>query len=355
MASENAEPSNASDTPPEAEGHPRPEADAPGAGAAAEAPASRPSGSEPAGKGGRGTSKRPTAGQRLAAARAAKAARKAADRGRTAEAVEQEAEQRVAVLGDWLRERTRLLLGVAGGLLAVVVGVALWGGYRDQAAAEASDELWAAVGAARAPLADAPDAVGATGEAFDTPEARAEAAVDRFSKVIEGHGGTAAATWARLGAGSARLELGEAEAARADFEAALGNADGDPVIAWRALEGLVLSYEAEGAYDEALERVERLSETADGAFARIAEYHAARLRLAKGDEDAAREGLRALLDSLRPAGGLEMAAGSGELPYVRREAERLLDALGGAASDETAEGIRRALEQLQQGAGGGTE
>jgi tetratricopeptide (TPR) repeat protein len=305
------------------------------------------------------TKKRRTAGERLAAARAAKAAAKTAQRGRTAEAVELQAEQRAARASDWLRARTRWLLGIAGTAVLVIAGIAIWRGQAASSAEDASESLFEAVRTARAPIRgegqDDPtlDDPG-SGRSFGDRTARAEAALEAFQGV-DASGN--ALVWAALGEGVAALELGRPDDARTAFERALREGGDDPVVAWRALEGIVFSYEAEEAWDDALGRLEELAATGESdVFDTIADYHAARLRLAKGNRDQARTDLQELVASLPAPGGRpgpDQATGDDgpSLAYVRREAQRLLDALGGPDTPDAAdaaEGVRRALEQLQK-------
>lgn len=290
-------------------------------------------------------------GERLAAARAAKAAAKAAQRGRTAEAVESRAEQKAAQASGWLRERTQLLLGIAVVALVVVGGVAFWRGQAESAAADASASLYEAVETAQAPIREEgiEDDSLLTRETYASASDRAEKALERFRAVTaDGPAGV----WARLGEGTAALDLGQPEAARKAFEGALADGGDDPVVAWRALEGIAFSYEAEQAWDEALGRLEELETVADGAYEPIAAYHAARMRLAKGDRAQARNDLQQLLADLPAAGGgpgPDEGGGDPNLDYVRSQAQRLLDSLGGGAADpaDAAEGVRRALEELR--------
>src|SRR5690606_8757450 len=70
-----------------------------------------------------------------------------------------------------------------------------------------------------------------------------------------------------------------------------------PLIQARAAEGILLSYEALGNYDKALDAVKRLQGVAGQA--QLATYHEARLALLKGDKTRAKELVASLSEKLK--------------------------------------------------------
>ena len=200
-----------------------------------------------------------TPGQRLAAQQAAKSARKAAQKGRDAELVEEKALAQAAVAKDWLAENLKPLGLMAGGVLLVAaVGIG-WSTYSRGQNAAAGEEL-AAVLEDRA----------------DDPAALATA----YRAVADAHAKTPAAAWARIGEGKALYEQGEWEQARAAYRAALDASD-DEAVRWLALEGISYSLEAEKSYDQALEQLEALRGL-DPSIAPIAGYHQGRILAKQG-------------------------------------------------------------------------
>ncbi|MGB9339089.1 MAG: hypothetical protein WCB63_07620, partial [Polyangiales bacterium] len=141
-----------------------------------------------------------TAGQRLAAQQAAKAARKAAQKGRDAELVEEKALAQAAVAKDWLADNLKPLGLMAGGVLLVAALGIGWSTVTRGQNATAGEELAAVL----------------EGGA-DDPAALATA----YAAVADAHAKTPAAAWARIGEGKALFTEGNWEQARAAYQAAL--------------------------------------------------------------------------------------------------------------------------------------
>jgi tetratricopeptide (TPR) repeat protein len=250
--------------------------------------------------------------------------------------------------GDWARSNRPLAYGIGGAVLliaAVGIGWSVWRNAEVEAAGKALDE---AVQIANAELRPASDgAGGAAGQrsggepeqrerrspTFENAEARAQAALEAFRRVVAEHGGTEAALWAQLGEARMLLDLGRTEEARRAYEAVLRAAGDHPQIAWRALEGIGISYEITGDWERAIERYEELRSVDGGAFAAPADYHIARMRIALGQRVEATTQLRSLVERLRADAEDREPA----FPYVLAQAEvrlRQLDptAVGGADS-----------------------
>jgi len=160
-----------------------------------------------------------TAGQRLAAQQAAKSARKAAQKGRDAELVEEKALAQAAVAKDWLQDNLKPLGLMAGGVLIVAAFGIGWASFTHGQNAEAGAEL-------------------ATVLEGDTDDAAALAS--SFAAVAEAHAKTPAAAWARIGEGRALYAQAKWEQSAAAYQAALDGSD-DEAVHWAALEGIAYS------------------------------------------------------------------------------------------------------------------
>jgi tetratricopeptide (TPR) repeat protein len=266
-----------------------------------------------------------TAGQRLAAQQAAKSARKAAERGRDADLVEERALAQAAVAKDWLQDNLKPLGLMAGGVLLVAaVGIG-WSTFTRGQDADAGAELAAVM----------------EGDADD-----ATALANAYATVADAHANTPAAAWARIGEGRALYEQGQWEQSRAAYQAALDSSDGEG-IHWAALEGIAYSLEAEKSYEQAIEQLEALREL-DRNIAPIAGYHQGRILFAEGKLDEAKTKFDGVLNALKQAD-------APLLPYTQEQTEArlaLIDPSLAPATDAdprtTEEFIRRMNDMLQQ-------
>ena len=264
-----------------------------------------------------------TPGQRLAAQQAAKSARKAAQKGRDAELVEEKALAQAAVAKDWLAENLKPLGLIAGGVLLVAaVGIG-WSTFTRGQNATAGEELAAVL----------------EGDA-DDPATLATA----YAAVADGHAKTPAAAWSRIGEGRALYAQGEWEQARSAYQAALDTSE-DETVRWVALEGISYALEAQKSYDQALEQLEALREL-DRSIAPIAGYHQGRILAQQGKLDEAKAKFDAVLNELKEAD-------APLLPYTQEQTEAriaLLDpslAPAGADPRQTEDLIREMNEMLQ--------
>ncbi len=259
-----------------------------------------------------------TAGERLAAQQAAKAARKAAQKGRDAELVEEKAIAQAAVAKDWLQDNLKPLGLMAGGVLLVAaIGIG-WSTYtRGQAA----------------------DAGAALGVVLDADESESAALASAYADVANAHPKTPAAAWARVGEGKALYAQGDWAGARAAYQAALDVSE-DEVIRWAALEGIAYSLEAETSYDEALEQLEALREV-DPSVAPIAGYHQGRILQAQGKLEEARTKFDGVLADLKdPEAPV--------LPYTEEQTEARLALLDPSLASGEGMDPRRADEFIRQ-------
>jgi tetratricopeptide (TPR) repeat protein len=295
-------------------------------------------------------------GERLAAKKAAKAAQKAAKRGRQAEQRETDAIRASAKAADWLRANRRAwFLAMAGIIVAggSAVGYLTVSANQDR---EATGLLWEASRAAASPLEGEAGAATAE-ETFASVQARAEAAAERFGRVLEEHPRSRAAAWARVGRANALLQAGEADRAVKAFEEALEAADGT-TLRWRALEGLGFAHEAAERWAEATKQYEAMEKLGDESIALEARYHLARIQLAQGKEDDALGALKKLRDALR-------GDDAPRLPFLSDQVDQLIRRIdpqaipagsgtgGGSLSPQEMQELLRRLQE--SGGGGGLE
>jgi len=259
-----------------------------------------------------------TAGQRLAAQQAAKSARKAAERGRDADMVEEKALAQAAVAKDWLQDNLKPLGLMAGGVLLVAaVGIG-WSTFTHGQDAAAGSELAAVM----------------EGDADD-----AAALATAYAAVADAHAKTPAAAWARIGEGRALYDQGQWEQSRTAYQAALDSTD-DEAVGWAALEGIAYSLEAEKSYERAVERLEELR-ALDSRIAPIAGYHQGRILFAEGKLDEAKTKFEGVLNSLRQAD-------APLLPYTQEQTEARLALIDPSLAPADGVDPRRADEVIRQ-------
>jgi predicted negative regulator of RcsB-dependent stress response len=259
-----------------------------------------------------------TAGERLAAQQAAKAARKAAQRGRDAELVEEKALAQAAVAKDWLQDHLKPL-GLAAGAILVIAAVGIgWSTYSRSQSAKAGNELAAVL---------------------ELESEDPEKLASQYAAAADAHPGTLAAAWARVGEGRVRFEQGLFEQARTAYQAALDTSD-DEAVRWAALEGLAYALEAEQSYDRALEQLEELR-AVDQTLAPIAGYHQGRILLARGKLEEAKIKFEGVLNDLKnPEAPL--------LPYTREQTEARLALIDPSLAPAAGSDPRRAEEFIRQ-------
>ena len=207
--------------------------------------------------------------------------------------------------GKWFRKNFHILQWVilAG---AVGTGVFLFMNHRERTkAADASGDLARAV-AAEHGLVMAEDKRSDDEKEFDhtpvfkTPEERADTAMASYNKVIEEAAGTGASILAKLGQAGISLEKKEWQAALEAFMVVqvspLATADAD--VKGRAIEGAGFAKEGKGDLDGALLTFKELEAIDLKGYKELAMYHQARIHLAKGDKEKAKELLKAAREKL---------------------------------------------------------
>jgi tetratricopeptide (TPR) repeat protein len=306
-----------------------------------------------------------SAGARLAAAKAAKAAKKAAKKSREnaaagpsgVDATKQSIDaiksssigQAATQASEWAQTNRNLAVGIFSAIVLAALGWVGFGWWSTSQAQAAGSLLETAIEIANAEIRATPaeqesESASET-PTFATQEERTQAALDAYRRVTQEYGGSHAAPWARLGEARALFELGQIEESRAAYEQALNEAGGDPMVAWRALEGIGFTYEVGEQWASAIEKYEELRTIEDGAYQGPADYHIARMRLANGETVQATTALRELVTRLREDG--EEPA----FPFVLAQAEIRLRELdpSSASSSSTPSLIGPGAGQLPEG------
>lgn len=248
------------------------------------------------------------------------------------------------------------IVGVVLGVLALGFAFVLGRNYLSSGSAQQAERLASAIEIANAPL-DPADEDG-KGEddkpVFKSAADRAAKASEAFASAAKLDADSLAASWARLGQAGVLLGAGKADQAVPLFQASFTAHKDDPVVGARALEGLAIALEASGKSDEALKRFEELKSFDGGAHKDLAEYHLARLKLAKGDRDGAKALLKDLYDRLSaPTEGAPRSRFlKGEVEARLAELDSSLVPAGGSEAQQfSQEEIQRLIQQLQQKGG----
>lgn len=182
-------------------------------------------------------------------------------------------------VGQWIRDNQRLVMFIAGGVIFVVVAVALAIQLTGNAKVASSSTLWVALNKASTPVVSAeereklPEDV----DYYDTREERAKASAEAYQAVVDEHGSSSAGAAAKLGLASAKLSLGDYAEARTLYEDFLSNNGGLGIYESVAVEGAGYSYEGQKNYDKALEMFRRLEKLDDGDHQDLARYHQGRI------------------------------------------------------------------------------
>jgi hypothetical protein len=246
--------------------------------------------------------------------------------------------------GKWLRTNFYILQWV---IVASVVGVAGYMFYvsrTEKKAGNASGTLISAVEAERGRVipedkrTDEDKRFDPT-RVFATSDERLNAALTSYNQVIDQHPGTGAAMLAKLGQAGVLLDKRDFGHALDAYNAVLASplAAADLDVKGRAIEGLGLAKEGKGDLDGALATFGDLAKIDAKGFKELAKYHQARIHLAKGDKEKAKELLKELLalkgeaakdptkDILNPADrGSAPGLDTQSFPYLKTVAEELL-------------------------------
>lgn len=241
------------------------------------------------------------ASKRLSEIGAKKAAQRAASP-RAAAAVDADPVlERTEKLSEWVQKNQKVVAGVVAAAVLVVGGALGWSSWQRRTEERASSELAKAVAAERGTVrpgkVDPEEAARDPRPTFGTVKERRDAALAKYRAVSSAYPGTGAAMLARLSEGSLLLDERDVDGALQAFEDVKASplAAADAEVRGRALEGLGFAWELKAAsdpaaWDKALETYKALETGVDvKGWKELAMYHQARVHLAKGEKDKAKE------------------------------------------------------------------
>ncbi|WP_437603412.1 tetratricopeptide repeat protein [Sorangium sp. So ce590] len=208
--------------------------------------------------------------------------------------------------GRWLKSNFHI---VQWGALAAVVatgGLLFYLSRAEKRDAVSSSALVAAVAADRGRVvaedtrSEEEKELDAT-RTFKTAEERSDTALAAYNKVIDEHGGTGAAILAKLGQAGVLLDKKDYAHALDAYSAVVSSplAGADPDVKGRAIEGIAFAREGKGDLDGALASFKELEAIDMRGYKELALYHQARIHLAKGDSDKAKELLKSAHEKLQ--------------------------------------------------------
>jgi predicted negative regulator of RcsB-dependent stress response len=192
---------------------------------------------------------------------------------------------------------------------------------------------------------------------FKSADERADTALASYRKVTSSYPGSGAAILARLGEAGVLLDKRNWDGALAAYRDVKGSplAKADVTVRAAALEGIGLALEAKGDADEALKTFRELENTDLAGQKELGMYHQARILVAKGDLDKAKELLKTARDRVKSHDTPATTPGGGEMRpfnFLESQIEDLLRRVDpGAIAAEpkmTPEQVRRFQEQLRR-------
>lgn len=256
----------------------------------------------------------------------------------------------------WIKQHFNVVQWLIVGGVATWIGMQIYAWRTDKTAVKTSALLADAV-AAELGKTGSPDDEGkkdARGgidarRVFATDEARLAAARDGYQKVATERAGTPAASLAKLGLAGVLYDQGKYDDARKLYEEVLGSelVKLDPESKGRSLEGIGLALEAKGDREGALKRFGELENAEISGFRELALYHEARILHAKGDDTAAVEKLKKVLEKL----GKEKKSSPTDPPnYLAETARQLLQSIDPKAvpPPSSEEALQKALDAFQK-------
>ena len=263
----------------------------------------------------------------------------------------------------WIRDNFGVIQWV---LLAALVGgggYALYTSQSEKSVASASDALETGVIADRGRVVaedkrSEEEKESDPTKVFKTADERADNALASYRRVIADHAGTGAAILARLGEGGALLDKREWDKALEAFSAVSASslAGADPDVKGRAIEGLGFAKEGKGDLDGALATFKELEGVDARGFKELGMYHQARMLLARGDKDKAKDLLKQVHDKL------EQPTEGGSTKYLQQVVDDTLrridpslvpakQVIGGGAKGGSMnkEELEKAIKKLREG------
>ncbi len=291
--------------------------------------------------------------KRQAEARRAAPARNLA----TSELVDDALARTTHVAFNWLKRNSSRIQWAVVLLAAGGIGWQIYSYRQDRLMGQRSDRLAQALAAERAPVSETPatgpdplTGIVHLGPQFSSDAERLKAAEREYRDALSSLSG-ASATLAKLGLAGILFDQGKyAEAKTAYTEVKDSQlAKVDPDARARAVEGVGLSLEAQNQLDAALAAYRELENAEGGGSAALGLFHQARIRLAKGERDAAIEALKKALERLEKTEDKSKPRGPfGGPSFLEQRVRDLLGSLDPAAAPEPTPTISEAQIQALQ-------
>ncbi|HLV21862.1 MAG TPA: tetratricopeptide repeat protein [Polyangiaceae bacterium] len=243
--------------------------------------------------------------------------------------------KRNASLVQWL-----VFLLIIGG-----IGWQIYSWRRNKQLEKASDQLIEAV---RADLGNVgtggPDEIDPL-PSFATAAEREKAAKEAYERAAAAHPGKPIAVMAKLGLAGVLYEQGKYDPAISAYrevrDSKLAGQSTD--IRYRAIEGIGLAQEAKGELDAAMKTFKELGVSDVVGFANLGTYHQARLHLAKGDKEEAKQLLSKLNEKLQKDKAPLETSG-----YLSNAVEELLTEIDPTAVKRAPANLMQDPAQLQE-------
>lgn len=186
-----------------------------------------------------------------------------------------------------------IVLGIAGG-----IGWQIYSWKSNKTAGKTSDGLMTGVDAELGRVGTDPvgseEAALSSRPSFPTEEARLEAAEKAFAEAAKNKPGSGTSILALMGQAGVLYDRGKLDEAKSLYEKVQGSelAKHDADVRLRALEGVGLCLEAKGDADGAMKVFVELEKADEPGFSPLGMYHQARVLVARGQKDQAKELLK---------------------------------------------------------------
>jgi hypothetical protein len=247
----------------------------------------------------------------------------------TAEMVQDSLARATAASGRFVKNQWKIIAAVIVIGLGGSIAFFAWQNHKEVVAGVQSDELDRGLLASRGHITakdlrtDDDKKVDPT-PVYATLEARADAQLAAYDKVVAAHPGSGPAILAKLGQATAYLDKAQWDQAISAFNEVAGSplAAADVDVKARSIEGVGFAKEGKGDFDGALASFKDLEATGVKGLDDLGKYHQGRMLLKKGQTDAAKEIFVALQKKLE----IPSLEGS-ESEYVKEATNEYLKAI----------------------------
>ncbi|MFW5739164.1 MAG: hypothetical protein ACOC1F_02235 [Myxococcota bacterium] len=263
----------------------------------------------------------------------------------------------------WVKNNRRSIEFSIGGLILAGAGYALWDWYSTEKREESTAMLMTATNSTLGVVTTEEDKLDPE-EAerlkdidprprFESYKAKREKALEAYRATAADYGGTGAGILARLGEAGVLLDRGDYDGAIRALEAVLATdlAKADETVRMNAKERMGMALEGKGDEAAAMAAYEEVAGSSLDYYKNLGMYHQARLALAKGKKDEAKEKLSKLRERLKGTDTLKSTMGdrflTTQVDALIREVDPTAAPLTGGG-EITPEKLRELQEQLEK-------